>query len=72
MITLQGYKNSNDSIMILFDSNGIDEFIGYLNFIKSNDASMHLNIGNELGDESKMNNDMFIIPHFKIVNLDKI
>jgi hypothetical protein len=72
MIAIQGYKNSNKSITILFDANGIDEFINYLNFIKSKDASMHLNIGNELADELVYDNEMFIIPHLKIINLDRI
>ena len=73
MITVQGYKNTNDSIMMVFDTKGIDEMIGYLNFIKTHDASMHLNIGNELDDEIKdIDDDMLIIPHLKVVNLDRL
>ena len=73
MITVQGYKNTRDSIMLIFDMKGIDEMIEYLNFIKTHDASMHLNIGNELNNDTKdIDDDMLIIPHLKIINLDRL
>ena len=70
MITIQGYINT-DSIAIFFDNKGIDEMIGYLNFIKKNDVSFHLTGGNEL-DEMPFDEKMLVIPHLKIINIDKL
>jgi hypothetical protein len=76
MITIQGFKEHNAGVFIVFDTAGIDEMIDYLNFIKSNDASMHLNVGNELGDEIEVypndGEEMYIVPHLKIINIDKL
>ena len=73
MIAIQGFKKSKDSIFLVFDTEGIDEMIEYLNFIKNNDSSMHLNEGNELSsDADDIDDDMYLIPHVKIVNIDKL
>ena len=71
MIAIKGFKESKDSIFIVLDTEGIDELIDYLNFIK-NESSMHLNVGNELStDAEEIDSDMYVIPHIKIVNVDK-
>ncbi len=76
MITIQAFKEQGHSVYLVFDTVGIDEMIKYLNFIKTHDASMHLNVGNELGDEVLIypieGGDMDIVPHVKIINLDKL
>ena len=72
MITIQGYKRSNKSIMMIFDSEGIEEFISYLNFIKNSDSSMHLNMDSELCKNEYIDDDMYIIPHLKIINMEKV
>lgn len=70
MIAIQGFKKSKDSIYLIFDRKGIDEMIDYLNFIK-NESSMHLIEGNELSSESEdVDDDMFLIPHVKLVNIE--
>jgi hypothetical protein len=71
MIAFQGFKKSNDSIFIVLDNEGIDELINYLNFIKDVDSSIHLNEGNELVVDDNIEDDMFYIPHVKLINLDK-
>mgnify|MGYP000856053773 FL=1 len=70
MINVQSFIK-DDSIIIFFDNEGIDEMISYLNFIKNNDTSFHLNGGNEL-DENPFDEKMFVIPHIKIINPDKL
>ena len=72
MISLQGFKDSKNSIHLLLDSEGIDELIDYLTFIKNEDSSFHLNEGNELSNFDDIEDEMFSIPHLKIINLDKI
>jgi hypothetical protein len=72
MITIQGFKKSKDSIFILLDNEGIEEMIGYLNFIKNQDSSIHLNEGNELIKDNDIDDDMYFVPHVKIVNIDKL
>ena len=73
MIAIQGFKKSKDSIFLIFDNEGIDEMIDYLNFIKNSDSSMHLTEGNELSsDDSDIDGDMYLIPHVKIINIDKL
>ena len=72
MITIQGFRNSKDSIFILFDTNGIDEMIDYLKLIRDSDSSMHLTEGNELTDDNEIEDDMYAIPHLKIINIDNL
>lgn len=72
MIAFQGFKKSKDSVFIVLDNEGIDELIDYLNFIKNSDSSMHLNEGNELVSNNDIDDDMYYIPHVKLINLDKL
>ncbi len=71
MIAFQGFKDSKDSIFLVLDNEGIDELIDYLNFIKNVDSSMHLNEGNELVSNDDIDDDMYYIPHVKLINLEK-
>lgn len=72
MITIQAFKESKDSIFIIFDKEGIDEMIGYLKLIRDNDTSMHLNTGNELIEADDIEEDMCNVPHLKIINIDNL
>lgn len=73
MIAIQGFKESKESVFLIFDEEGIDEMISYLNFIKNSDSSIHLTEGNELSaDKDDVDEDMYLIPHMKLVNLDKL
>lgn len=73
MIAIQGYKESNDSIFLVFDTEGINEMIDYLNFIKDRDSSIHLTKGNELSSDTKeVEDDMYLITHVKLINIDKL
>ena len=73
MIAIQGYKESKDSIFLIFDNEGINEMIDYLNFIKDKDSSMHLSKGNELSsDNEEVEDDMYLITHVKLINIDKL
>jgi hypothetical protein len=72
MIGFQGFKDSKDSVFLVLDNEGIDELIDYLNFIKNIDSSMHLNIGNELVSNDDIDDDMYYIPHVKLINSDKL
>lgn len=70
MITVQSFVK-NESITIFLDYAGINEMIDYLNFIKDRDVSFHLNEGNEL-NEVPFGDNMFVVPHIKILNVDKL
>lgn len=70
MITVQSFVK-NDSIVIFLDNQGIDEMINYLKFIKNKDTSFHLSGGNEL-EETAFDEKLFVIPHVKILNVDKL
>ena len=73
MIAIQGYKESKDSVFLIFDNEGIHEMIDYLNFIKDKDSSMHLSKGNELSsDTEEVEDDMYLITHVKLINIDKL
>jgi hypothetical protein len=76
MITIQAFKDYTHSIYIVFDKEGIDEMISYLNLIRDNDTSMHLNEGNELGGHVEVTpsegGEMYIVPHLKIINIDNL
>ena len=70
MIAIQDFKKSNDSIFIILDTKGIGEMIDYLNFIKKA-SSMQLNKGNELSiNNQNIDDNMLLISHVKIINLD--
>ena len=70
MITIQSITKI-ESVTIFFDNEGIEEMIRFLEFIKYNDASFHLSIGNEL-EENTFDAEQFVIPHAKIINVDKL
>ena len=70
MIVIQSYTKI-DSLVIFFTKEGIEEMINYLNFIKTKDESIHLNIGNEL-NEIPIDNEMFVVPHIKLINVDSL
>ncbi len=40
--------SNGEGVEIIFDSNGMDEFISYLQSIRKENDSMHLLVGNEL------------------------
>ena len=46
MITIESQQKI-DSVNIFVDNEGVNELIDYLNYVKKNDESMHLVIGNE-------------------------
>ncbi len=58
--------NSKEGIEILLNAEGVDELISYLQFIKSNQDSIHLVAGNELNEEPSQSENE-IIKHVKIV-----
>lgn len=58
--------NIQEGVEILLDSEGVDELINYLHFIKNNQESMHLLAGNELNEEVSQNGNE-IIKHVKLV-----
>jgi hypothetical protein len=70
MITIQSNIKIS-SVTIFFDNEGIEEMIGFLTHIKNRDVSFHLSIGNEL-EETPFDEDMFVVPHAKIINIDKL
>jgi hypothetical protein len=70
MIIIQSYTKI-DSVIFFFDEKGIEEMISYLNDIKNNNTSFHLTSDNEL-DEIPFDEEIFIVPHSKIVNVDKL
>jgi len=51
MISFETDKTGK-AIELYLDSNGIDELIGYLNYIRREKDHFHLTIGNELKQES--------------------
>ncbi len=70
MITFE-VDSSKQGVEIFLDSNGVDELIGYLQYIKSNNDHFHLNAGNEL-QEKKESSDASstLVKHVKIVYLE--
>ncbi len=50
MITIESDKKS-DGIEIFLDREGVDELIDYLQFIKNENETFHLTVGNELSEE---------------------
>lgn len=69
MISIESYLQVN-SINILLDEDGIEEMTRFLNFIKKNDESIHLNIGNEL-QEIPITQEYKCIFHAKIIFVKK-
>ena len=56
---------------MFLDTEGITEIIDFLTLIKDKDTSFHLSIGNEL-EEKPFDEDLFVVPHAKIINIDKL
>lgn len=57
------------SVEVLLDSDGVDEFVNYLHFIKEKKESIHLTIGNELNGEDSQNGNK-IISHVKLIYVE--
>jgi hypothetical protein len=58
--------SSGEGVEIIFDSNGIDEFISYLQDIKREYNHMHLIVGNELSEEKVNDKENIDVKHVKI------
>lgn len=63
--------SNGEGVEIIFDSNGMDEFISYLQSIRKENDSMHLLVGNELSEEKVSDNANTNVKHVKIVYLSK-
>lgn len=57
---------SKEGIEVYLDEKGIEELIGYLNFIKKEDEHMHLIAGNEL-NENIFHDRNKIVKHVKLI-----
>ena len=58
--------SNGEGVEIIFDSDGIDEFISYLQSIRSVNDSMHLLAGNELSEEKVKDKENIDEKHVKI------
>jgi hypothetical protein len=58
--------SNGEGVEIVFDSNGIDEFISYLQSIKKENDHMHLLVGNELSEEKVNDKENIDVKHVKI------
>ena len=58
--------SNGEGVEIIFDSNGIDEFISYLQSIKKEHDHMHLLVGNELSEEKVNDKENIDVKHVKI------
>jgi hypothetical protein len=63
--------SNGEGVEIIFDSNGIDEFISYLQIIRKENDSMHLLVGNELSVEKVSDKENTNVKHVKIVYLSQ-
>jgi hypothetical protein len=63
--------SNGEGVEIIFDSNGIDEFIAYLQSIKKENDHLHLLVGNELSEEKVSDNENTNVKHVKIVYLPR-
>jgi hypothetical protein len=59
---------SKKGIEIILNSEGIEELIGYLQYIRNKNEHIHLTAGNELSEEKSLNGNE-IISHLKLVYL---
>ena len=66
MITVE-IDASDNGIEILVDESGVDELIDYLQYIKSENESMHLLAGNELGEELVNKSNDRLVKHVKLI-----
>jgi hypothetical protein len=58
--------SNGEGVEIIFDTNGIDEFISYLQSIRNANDSMHLLVGNELSEEKVNGKENIDVKHVKI------
>ena len=58
--------SNGEGVEIIFDSNGIDEFISYLQSIRNANDNMHLLAGNELSEEKVNDKENIDVKHVKI------
>jgi hypothetical protein len=63
--------SNGEGVEIIFDSNGMDEFISYLQYIRKENDSMHLLAGNELSVEKLSDKSNTNVKHVKIVYLSR-
>lgn len=63
------FEIENHGVDILLDNDGIEELMKYLQFIKTNDESIHLTAGNELSEDPSQNGKN-IVKHVKIVYIN--
>ena len=63
--------SNGEGVEIIFDSNGMDEFISYLQSIRKQNDSMHLLAGNELSEEKVSDQANTNVKHVKIVYLSR-
>ncbi|MCG3167163.1 MAG: hypothetical protein POELPBGB_02947 [Bacteroidia bacterium] len=62
--------SSKEGVEIYIDSDGINELINYLNFIKNEEDHMHLVAGNELSEGLNQKGNK-CIKHVRLVYIDK-
>lgn len=48
MLSFITFEDSIEQVEILFDEEGVDELISYLNYVKNSKDHLHLNIDTEL------------------------
>jgi hypothetical protein len=58
--------SNGEGVEIIFDSDGIDEFISYLQSIKKEHDHMHLLVGTELSEEKLNDKENIDVKHVKI------
>jgi hypothetical protein len=63
--------SNGEGVEIIFDSNGMDEFISYLQTIRKENDHMHLIVGNELSEEKVSDNANTNVKHVKLVYLSR-
>jgi hypothetical protein len=63
--------SNGEGVEIIFDSDGIDEFISYLQSIKKEHDHMHLLVGNELSEEKVSDKENIDVKHVKIKCITK-
>ena len=63
--------SNGEGVEIIFDSDGIDEFISYLQSIKKELDYMHLLVGNELSQEKVNDKENIDVKHVKIKCITK-
>jgi len=67
MITFE-LDQTKEGMEIYLDSADAEELIDYLRYVKKDNESMHLLVGNEL-QEKLINNDNSLLKHVKLIYL---